>query len=220
MWVRPRTHLMCRPLVPFAQGTSAVLALVKRSAHPHNSIVGGAYRTARTQKGVFMPKHVTKAGTAGTTTTAASGTIVGTVGGCPYTPATLPAGVTKNSAALWLAGNTAQNLCAATLASFIAANGGPGNVGLLHVKGKTPVNLAGLNAQPGTTRYNCLMAHAHGVSLKAAQAAAKYGPPAAGRAPQKGRPNIKSATVAILQATYNPNKYPMAQPVAFLVALS
>lgn len=168
-----------------------------------------------------MPKHLTKAGTAGNTNTPASGTIVGTVGGCPYTPAApLPAGVTKNSPALWLAGNTAQHMCAKTLASFIAANGGPGNIGLIQVKGKTPANLTGLNAQPGTTRYNCLMAHAHGISLKAAQAAAKYGPPAAGRPAQKGRPNIKSATVAINQGTYNPGKHPMATPAGYLVALS
>ena len=166
-----------------------------------------------------MVKHVTKAGTAGNTNTAASGTIVGTVGGCPYQLQGLPAGVTSKSKALWLAGNAAQYANAAVLNSFIAANGGPANVAFGLVKGTTPTGLHGLRVQPGTTRANCLNACANGATLPAAQAAAKYGPPAAGRPPQKGRPNIKSAWLAMLQGTYNPGKYPMAKPVAVLVAL-
>jgi hypothetical protein len=154
-----------------------------------------------------------------TNTAAVNGTIAGTLGGCPHTLATLPAGVTKNSKALWIQGNAAQYVCTATVASFIAANGGAANVAFVHVKGATPTGLHGLNAKAGSTRANCLNACGNGATLPAAQAAAKFGPQPTGKPAQKGKPNIKSAWVAMLQGTYNPSKYPMAKPATILVAL-
>lgn len=154
-----------------------------------------------------------------TTYTGVNGTITGTVGGCPHTLAALPAGVTKNSKALWCQGNAAQHACAATINAFMAANNGKGGgVAIVHIKGTNAHAMPGNKTGPGTTRHNCISALSNGTATTAAQAAARHGPPKNGT-PQKGKPNIKSAWVAMLQGTYYPSTYPMGRPVAVLVAL-
>ena len=137
-------------------------------------------------------------------------TVVGTVAGAPLPPHALPNTVNPQSKALWV--TPGAYVCKATLAAFIAASGGNSGVLIVAFKGhNNPVGLRGLSANisaPGaiTTRGNCLQACANGVTLTKAQASANYGPVAAGKPAQKGRPSVASAWQAMLQGTYNPAK--------------
>ena len=137
-------------------------------------------------------------------------TIVGTVAGAPLVPHALPNTVSPQSKALWVLPGSLVNK--AILANFIATNGGNGGIIIVSFKGfNNPLGLRGLSpaiSAPGavTTRGNCLLACANGVTLTKAQAAAQYGPVAAGKPAQKGRPSIASAWQAMLQGTYNPAK--------------
>ena len=141
-------------------------------------------------------------------------TITGTVAGAPLPPHALPNTVNPQSKALWVTPGT--YVCKATLAAFIAAAGGNSGVVIVSFKGhNNPVGLRGLSAAiaaPGaiTTRGNCLLACANGVTLTKAQASAKYAPAAAGKPAQKpgSRPSVASAWQAMLMGTYNPGKNP------------
>lgn len=142
-------------------------------------------------------------------------TVVGTVAGAPHAAHALPNTCTPQSPALWVTGGYATP---AVIAGFIASNGGNTGIVFVPFKGQTnPCALFGLTAKAGSTRANCLNTIANGVTIAAAQAGAKYGPPKPGAAPQKGRPSIKSAWLAWLQGSYNPNKG--GKPLGMLVAL-
>ena len=142
-------------------------------------------------------------------------TIVGTVAGAPHAPHALPNTCTPQSPALWV---TSGHATPATIAGFIASNGGNTGVVFVPYKNNTnPCALFGLTAKPGTTRANCLNTIGNGVTIAAAQAAAKYGPAKPGAPVQKGRPSIKSAWLAWLQGSYNPAKG--GKPLGMLVAL-
>jgi len=137
-------------------------------------------------------------------------TIVGTVAGAPLAPHALPNTVSASSKALWVMPGSFVNK--AILANFIATSGGNSGVIIVSFKGhNNPLGLRGLSpaiSAPGaiTTRGNCLAACANGLTLTKAQASANYGPVAAGKPAQKGRPSIASAWQAMLQGTYNPAK--------------
>ena len=141
-------------------------------------------------------------------------TVVGTVAGAPLPPHALPNTVNPQSKALWV--TPGAYVCKATLAAFIAAAGGNSGVVIVSFKGhNNPVGLRGLSAAiaaPGaiTTRGNCLVACANGVTLTKAQATAQYAPVAAGKPAQKPgtRPSVASAWQAMLMGTYNPGKNP------------
>ena len=135
-------------------------------------------------------------------------TVVGTVNGAPLVPHALPNSVTTASKALWVTPGTF--VCKATLAAFIASAGGPSGVIIVSFKGhNNPVGLRGLSTKisaPGaiTTRGNCLLACANGLTLTKAQASANYAPPTPGKPAQQGRPSVASAWQAMLQGSYNP----------------
>ena len=142
-------------------------------------------------------------------------TIVGTVAGAPHAAHALPTTCTPQSPALWVTGGHATP---ATIAGFIASNGGNTGVVFVPYKNNTnPCNLYGLTAKAGSTRANCLNTIKNGVTIAAAQAAATYGPAKPGAPVQKGRPSIKSAWLAWLQGSYNPAKG--GKPLGMLVAL-
>ena len=142
-------------------------------------------------------------------------TIVGTVAGAPHAAHALPNTCTPQSPALWVTSGFATP---ATIAGFVASNGGNTGVVFVPYKNNTnPCNLYGLTAKAGSTRANCLNTIANGVTIAAAQAAAKYGPPKPGAAQQKGKPSIASAWHAWLQGSYNPAKG--GKPLGMLVAL-